>query len=96
MTHRELIINALKNAPVEWDIIRMSTAVRDEIVKELESRPERIILRVTNWIKMSDEKFEELKSSVETQMENGDKVILIPNVCEAVYVPDGMEVQFLK
>lgn len=95
MANREALIEALKNAPVEYGVIKMSTEVRDIIVKELESRPERILLRLTNWVKPSPETFEKLKNTVMAQLENGDKVIIIPNVCEAVYIPDGLEVKFL-
>ena len=96
MANRELLIEALKNAPVEYGVIKMSTEIRDIIVKELEARPERIILRLTNWVRITDEDKEIIKSDVSAQMENGDRCIIIPNICEAVYVPDGLEVQFIK
>lgn len=95
MANREALIEALKNAPDEYGVIKMSTEIRDIIVKELEARPERIILRLTNWVKLTHETFEKLKNTVMAQLENGDKVIIIPNVCEAVYIPDGLEVKFL-
>lgn len=95
MANREALIEALKNAPDEYGVIKMSTEIRDIIVKELEARPERIILRLTNWVKLTPETFEKLKNTVMAQLENGDKVIIIPNVCEAVYIPDGLEVKFL-
>ena len=93
MTKREIIIRALKDAPTEWGIIKMSVDFRDEIVKVLESCPERIILRLNNWVRPKDEEIMRIKADVTAQLENGDRVILIPNICEAVFVPEGLEVQ---
>lgn len=96
MTQREKIIEALQNASELNGIIKMSTDFRDELVRELESRPERIILRIKNWIRMDDELLSKTKSIVNEQLENGDKTIIVPNVFDVVYVPEGLEVQMLQ
>lgn len=95
MTQREKIIEALQNASELNGVINMSTDFRDVLVRELESRPERIILRVKNWIRMDDELLSKTKSIVNEQLENGDKTIIVPNVFDVVYVPEGLEVQML-
>ncbi len=93
MSYRENLIKALKAAPSdECGVIKMSTQVRDMIVDELESRPERVILRVNAWIRPRDEALARVKEDITAQLENGDRVIVIPNMCEAVFVPEGMEV----
>ena len=93
MRQRELLIDALKVAPDEYGVVIMSTQVRDMIVRELEAGRERLILRTTNWVMMNPKQKEELKKDITAQMENGDRVIILPNIVEPTYIPEGLEVQ---
>lgn len=93
MSIRERLIAALKVAPDEYGVVKMSTEIRDMIVRELEAGRERLILRTTNWVRLAPERQQKLKKDITEQMENGDRVIIIPNVFEPTYIPEGLEVQ---
>ena len=93
MSTRERLIAALKVAPDEYGVVKMSTEVRDMIVRELEAGRERLILRTTNWVRMNPQQKEELKKDITAQMENGDRVIILPNIVEPTYIPEGLEIQ---
>lgn len=93
MSTRELLIAALKAAPDEYGVVKMSTEIRDIIVRELEAGRERLILRMTNWVRMNPQQKEELKKDITAQMENGDRVIILPNIVEPTYIPEGLEIQ---
>lgn len=97
---KEIIIDGLRELADQETQDGLVDGVSQELIRDTlalltESRPERILLRLTNWVKLTPETFEKLKNTVMAQLENGDKVIIIPNVCEAVYIPDGLEVKFL-
>ena len=34
-----------------------------------------------------------LSKDITAQMENGDRVIILPNIVEPTYIPEGLEIQ---
>lgn len=64
MSYREKLIEALKNAPDEYGVIKMSTQIRDIIVEELEKDskwisvkerlPTSIVNKVLVWLEHED------------------------------------------
>lgn len=100
MQDREIIIDGLRELIEQETTDGLVDGVSQELIRDTlallaESRPERIILRVKNWIRMDDELLSKTKSIVNEQLENGDKTIIVPNVFDVVYVPEGLEVQML-